>query len=809
MSAATIVTVGGTTYTGGVGAGTRTAAGFQAIDELTMHIDEGYDTLVFTIFDHGTLPPWTTGTPVSLSINGTTVFNGDIDDFGTHQTNMGWAMQFRSLGLKKRADYVPVLGLDGTGIAAYNRSPTDPLYSPSLAGQSVGQIIASVLKVVPTATTLNALGIGAYTSLTPPTLPAQTVTDLAALTVVPPTPVLLQGQNVYNACVDLCRNWHPKYVLWMQPDGTIRATNLFTMTANAFVIPNEAGAADTVTWPTISRDTADCYTQVQIIGQSIVAAVCSLQAGTLAIGWTSGQQSAWNITAFTQPTDSYDRGNLSSVTTSSCTVTSDFSTAFWATNFWTGRQGYISLVNPAGTGIFITDTRFITSNGALTAGGSASVTWDSTTPLDSLSFTRYVIMGESSPEALVGRSFLIRDPNTGATGVSTYVGSHLELRFPFPTSFSNNTGYGGGAGGLTTTAVANIFWSKDGNPPYISFPATIQVDQSLGGVIFTEPVVKPLAPPNVLANGWPASFSQGLYFDVQVVVPYNRGGMVAQAPSSGFSGTAFSVDGISRVLTLPIPAFNYLNLTANMVTLANEYLAVFQDAIVEGSISYRTFPTAFNPLVFPYALSLTTTGTTNWFDGLNLPVRSVTLKWPQGSGIQHQVDFQFSNRHRPFQGQDLYLRPLPGFSGDGHLSLGQGDQFQGGDYSGLANLPPSISVPGDGGDGQIIMPMPQPPPAQPPSQGASSDGGAQPSWPSSLGKRESVSRAKQPKHANKDDNQAPASEPSWPGSMGKRDQAPKPDKPDPGTLSTTPGVDEQTGPPARPTDYDDKKVDFP
>jgi hypothetical protein len=712
-SAATIVTVGGTTYTGGSGAGSRDAAGFQALDELTLHLDEGYDTLVYTIYGHGTLPPWTTGTPVSLSVNGTVVFNGDIDDFSSHQTNMGWAMQFRSLGLKKRADYAPVVGLDGSGVAGYNRSPTgDPLYSPTLAGQSVGQIISSVLRVVPTATLLDALGIGAYTTLTPPTLPAATVADLANLTVVPPTPVLLQGQNVFNACVDLCRNWHPKYVLWIQPDGTIRATNLFTMTANAFVIPNEAGAADTVTWPTISRDTADCRTQVQIIGQSITVAVCSLQSGTLIAGWTSMEQSTWTIKSFTQPTDSYDQGAVSSVTTSSCTVTSDYPTATWVTNFWTGRQGHITLIDPAGTGINITDNRLITSNGSLAAGGSATVTWDATTPLNSLSYTRYIILGQNTPEALVGRLFLIRDPNTGLTGVNTYVGANLEQTFPYPVAFSNNSNYGGAAGGLTSTPVANIFYSSNGLAPYTSFPATIQINQQLGAVVFTEPVVKAIALDSTLEVGWPASFAQGLYFDVVVAIPYNRGGMVAQAPSSGFSGTAFTVDGITRPLQLYIPAFNYLNLTANMITLANEYLTVFQDAIVEGSIGYRTFPTAFNPLVFPYALTLSTTGVTNWFDGLNLPVRSVSLKWPQGTGMQHEVGFNFSNRHRPFQGNDLYIRPLPGFSGG--QGLGQGDTFQGLDYSGLGGLPPMLGLPGDGGNGQIVMPMPQPPPPTPP-----------------------------------------------------------------------------------------------
>ena len=32
-------------------------------------------------------------------------------------------------------------------------------------------------------------------------------------------------------------HWHPKYALWIKPDGTIRFTNLFTMSRNALKLP--------------------------------------------------------------------------------------------------------------------------------------------------------------------------------------------------------------------------------------------------------------------------------------------------------------------------------------------------------------------------------------------------------------------------------------------------------------------------------------------------------------------------------------------------------------------------------------------
>jgi hypothetical protein len=656
----TVITINGTAYA----ASDRANARFNAIDEMTLSLD-GYSTADFTIEGVGPAPLFHNGVPVSVATDGTTRLVGSMQLTGHVQTANGWAIRFHCVDLRAMADWITITASDGSGNAIYNRNPGDSSYVPSDAGLSVGTILQRILTISANATALNAIGVGAYTSLSPPTLPTAT----ANLTVVPPRPVVLSGEALFDELDQLVRHWHPKYVLWIQTNGTIRCTNLFSMTTHPLVAPGESGAFDPIGWPQLSRDTQGCYTQVCIQGTNIRAAILRQTTGTLARGWNATYDSSWTLSDFQQPKDAFDTGSLSSVTTSSVVVTSDSTSTFWSTNFWndSGRAGWITLIYPGGTGITITDTRKITACTSLTAGGTSTISWDSSDPIDSLSYTKYEIRGNAGGKIDVGRLWTLREPVGPQLGSNTYVGSHMVPRFPIPMPFSNN-----GKSFNTSTPVGVVLYSTTGSAPYIEVPVTFEIIPSTGQIRLSCPIWQSITANSNLASGEPTTPANGQYADLVIMLPYNRGGFNVYAPgpaSTNYSGTAYTVDGISRVKLLHLDEFNYAGLNANMAILAAEYLAVFQDAIIEGSVMHHGIPAGFDPLAMGYALNLSIAGTTSPWDGVNLPVRSVTVRWPQGTGDQHTVTFNVSNRRRPFQGDDLYIHPM---------ELGGGGGVQGG-----------------------------------------------------------------------------------------------------------------------------------
>ena len=121
-------------------------------------------------------------------MGGTLVFSGDTNGYtDRYDDDAGWVRAYSFLGLRNRADYIPVTdAVTLTDTAIFNLPGDDPDFIGSRAGLTVGQIVSEVLTMLENATELDGLGIGAYTSLTPPTLPSATVSDLAALTVIPP-----------------------------------------------------------------------------------------------------------------------------------------------------------------------------------------------------------------------------------------------------------------------------------------------------------------------------------------------------------------------------------------------------------------------------------------------------------------------------------------------------------------------------------------------------------------------------------------------------------------------------------------------
>lgn len=660
----------GTAYSGFVGTTKSWAQGRIYGLRLTLD-DENYAACEFTVLGCSNALPFVPGLPISLftsANDGTSPilrFAGDLQRPEMRPSTHGPAWGYSANDLKRRADYVTLLNGNGTGVAAYNLSPSDPLYLFNLAGQTVGQIITNVLTSSINAASLTGLGVGNMTLAgSTYTLPAQTVTDLSLLTIVPPRPVQLSGEGILNVIESFLQQWHPQYTLYVQPDGTIRVISIFGRTAYTFTLPSGSSAAgdpvDALTYT--GPDLSGCYTAVQVVGTDIAGAVLSFKDGTLTRGGTAADLAAWTSDDFQTSTNAADDGTITATTSTSCTVHSNHATVHWVANYWNGIGGVIVFYNLSIAGLGASDFRQITSCTALTAGGTASITWDSSLPLDTTAYNGYRIYATNTPRNLVDRQFLVTDPSTHATGLSTYIGSHMYPTFPFGFPFGN-IGKGSTAVSTVNFPAASVLWSPTGAWPWRELPVNLDLDPKNGAIILKLPAVflsAALAGASAgLANGYPTTYAQGKFVDVNVVIPYNRGSLNARSPATSYSGTAFTNYGLQRVKVIALGTYNWKGNTASLTLLAHEILMTLQDAVTTGSIKihYDAWTPTFDPLVLGYALNIVTPAGASPIDGLNLPVRSVTMEWPEEGPDVHLVTFGFSNRHRAFEGDDLYIHP--------------------------------------------------------------------------------------------------------------------------------------------------------
>lgn len=621
--------------------------------------------------------PFVPGVPVALATDdgsGPVLrFVGDLQRPESSVTDLGVAWSYTATDLKRRADYVALTGLDGSGTAAFNLAPDDPLYLYATAGQTVGDVVAAILQQEANAAALAAAGVGAYTGLAPPTLPAATLADLAALSVVPNGPVRLAGESILNLLEQFILHYHSQYCLYVLPDGTIRVRSIFGLTPVAVALPASDGSGtgydDDVPngprWPEYTGpDCTGCFTAWEIRGLDIQTAYLSQVDGTLKPAWSAADQSAWTIADFTQPRGAKDTGTASAVTSTSCTVASDQASAHWAADFWNGAAvgGWVYLDNLAGAGIDLYEFRQITSCTALSAGGTATITWDPAMPLASTGYTRYRIVGLNTPRALVGRDFHTREPSRSPTppgndlDLNTFVGSHFYPRNPKGMPVANAS--------RTFTVFypyAFVQWSPTGKWPYFEVPVNVQVNPKNGHITLAEPaVVKSCGlagTTNLLTSRYPASAAEGLYHDVQVVIPYNRGSVAARAPASGYSGVAYTKYGIQRVFTQHRDEFTWAGDAPSMRALAAEHLATVRDPVVSGSLEWMELPTGFDALAPGFALSMGCSGATTPLDGLDLPVRGVSVRWHDEGPTLYSASLRFSNLRRPFEGDDQYIHP--------------------------------------------------------------------------------------------------------------------------------------------------------
>lgn len=624
------------------------------ISRLVLNWDQA-DELAFFVDGCGPQPPYLSGPEVLLYYDSNLVFKGDLHSLGREPGEQGWQHNYRAISLMARSDWVTITGQDGTGQAVYNRAPNDLLYVASDAGLTLGTIFKRLLCIPDNAARLSAMGIGNYITLTPPTLPAATVADLLLLDVVPPKPVIFSGVGILNHMSQESAMWCPRFAMRIQPDGTIRFQDLFSLPRKTITVPTDFAAGDPVE-AAISESTGGCYTAWKYIGVNVQPALLSAVKGTLAANWTMTDQTNWKYADFAEAKDRALKGDITALTSTSATIDPTSSTANFAANSLSAIQAQIYLENLGGTGIDLFEWRPITTNTALSAGGTCTVSWDAALPLDGTGYTKFSLIAQAGGLNEVWRGYLVREPASGATGLSTFVGSRLMPRFPRPISFANN-----GKIESITTPVAKVLWSETWAEPYLEYPMACEIDRAIGGVRFTEPAVKPTVTGGLdflKTTGSPTNAAEGLPYDIQVIVPYNRGGIEARVPATGYQGTAYTVSGIERIMEIHADEWTWIGDKPDILKLADEHLRTVQDIVYDGGVGHFGLPSAFDVWSLGFAIDLVYPGPSSTelarFD--NLPVRSITIDW-QRVGIDYHVTMTFSNLRRPFQGDSLYVHP--------------------------------------------------------------------------------------------------------------------------------------------------------
>jgi hypothetical protein len=602
------------------------AAGRFRCDTLGWELESGY-TVAFSEYGGRMVPQFAPESTVSLAIGGVTYFTGSI--VSSHRTfaGTGWTHAYQCKGLEWRADQIPYTAGDGTGSSTWNRKQDDPDYNGSLAGKTIGDILKAVFDLH--ASALTGQGIGTYT-----------LAELTALSIVPPDPVTIGGARLWTTLRQFVQEWARNHSLWILPDGSIHL--LDSRAFSGLTLTLETDLIDPPGW---SRSTEDCATRVVIRGAANVQpAYCSLKDGTLTEGFTAGDKTAWNWAKFAKPANSAASGTSTVLTSTTVQVTSSDASRTWAINYWSGIQGHAYLINTAATGVDMFEERTITSNTALTAGGTSVLTLDR--PLAYATYGKFRIQALAGVDNKVWRKY----------NLPANLNGRIVPRSAIPYPFSNSAG----SVTLTNYPLYTLAWSSSGtdaNPYTWIWPA--QLDIANNCIWFIQPTVKSFGNQADLDTGGFTAHTatNGVPDDVQAFLFYSTGALTATAPASSYEGTAFTADAISRTRYIDVPSWTYAGDLTNMTALAQMYLDSMKDTLYEGSVAYHG--TLTSALVPGKALSVAAPGGASWASGMAsmaAPIRGVTLNFtPEGDGPM--TELHYSTRRQPATGDRMYIPP--------------------------------------------------------------------------------------------------------------------------------------------------------
>jgi hypothetical protein len=621
------------------------------VDGWGWDVDGDY-TLDFHEYSAGPQPKFQAPYAVSLADpSGTLRFTGDIVGVYPTWTDVGRSWGYRCLGLKYRANQVPVTAIDGSGTIVYNLPFSDENYIAANSGLSVGTILATVL--TDHATALTAAGI---------TTDATTASQLAAITLVPSDPVYIEGARLWQALETVLQRWQKNLRLIILPTGKVRVVDVTLGAAHTLTL-----GTDPVDPPLFSRAWENCATRYVARGRGkIYPGYVDLVKNTLTPSWSLAQQNAWKFSEFSNPSGATDTGTVASVTSATTVnVQSADGSRTWATNFWNGIGAWVQLFKSSGGGaLTYQESRPVTACTSLSAGGVATLTLGYA--LDnsaSGAFDSYKLTGTAPTLADGGlngvwRLFDVTDPGL-------QIAHHLVKKFPvaFPFQFLNNI-----AAVNTLYPIAQVITPSD------AFNATFKVIPQTGQILFDRPVCEQLNSLSVLAAGGSSVVGPS---NIYAMLAYSRGALTATyPPDSGglpvYSGTAFTDSGLERTRYGDLDNFAYEGNSSIVVDYAANQQQALRDTVVSGKVVYKGALTAVYDPAGGHLLNFAGNGYTTGDEALNIPVRSLQVQYvcEGGAGVNYITTMNCDTRRDPRTGDSFYM----------HLSQRGSGQSAFGDY---------------------------------------------------------------------------------------------------------------------------------
>ena len=586
--------------------------------------------------------PWI-GKTITWSHDGTPYFSGDIVSVSPHfDESFGWVLSYQCLGLRNRLDWFPHTDSQtGVDTSVYNAMPEDGVYyNLSRAGRSVGQILADVLTMPANAATAGALGIGNYAlSGGVYSLPAVTANDLAALAVIPPRPVYVNGEKFGDAISGVIEQYAPNHWFWIDPDGNYRFLDKRTATVNTLTM-----GTDPIEPTELSRDAGDSFQRVVVRGQPIaVMALLKLSLGQITedFAWgnyTNAQAKAnWTKSQFNTPGAALDSGTCTCSSTTTIVVTSSSSSTLWPAGYWdqSHQQGTINLYNSTVADVLQCWNARIVACTALTAGGTSTITVDS--PLPSTRYDHYTITGLATGGSVVWTQYQI---------ANTALWPRVTNQSTYPQPIINGTG----GATLASTPIGIIFRS-DGS----TFPLAFTYRYSDGTIHFISPTY------TIANNASPP--------DVWVYVPINTNPLQAVSPANDvqgnpqYGGTSHTVEGFQNTLVVTLDQWRDPGQLAQVLAYAADLLDSVKDTVVEGSVVYYGWCAA--ALTCGQALQIAGDDgdgsyTTGWESIANLCIVEVEVEWTQRAGYPYRTTLRVSTRRMHYQ-PDMFLKAAQSF----------------------------------------------------------------------------------------------------------------------------------------------------
>jgi hypothetical protein len=513
-------------------------------------------------------------------------------------------------------------------------------------------------------------GGSGYTS--PPTvyvspLPSSTVGDLARMTHVPPHTVTVGGEKALGAIEGSLRSLAPNHMLDVR-DGILRFYDQRKFGTNTDGYPNFTTltldqAASIIDTGAIrfAESVKDCWTRIVVRGTDYAEMkLFTLSDGGLAENFAYGSytntqaKDNWNLAYFENPEGVDGAADVGSCTVSDSTTvvvnpTDNLKT--WAANYWdqtsAGRQGVILLVEETGTGINHRVIRKITTNTSLAAAGTSTLTMDRELP--SLDYDTYTIKGIAGGAAEVWRNYLVTDADCRAA---------LRPKATFPAPLTNANG---NAMAMTSTPLVEILWSSDGSPPYFTSTCGVSINYDTGTLLLERPSVTFYGTRANLEIG--GASTDGIPSDVRAFLPVATGALTVTlpadtaGPTKNYEGSAYTVEGLARTLTITCPEWRDPANEANMLAYAREMLDAVKDTTIDATISLLYFDATF--LTPGRGVRLAGSAYTVGYESTTLPVVETALRWQDGQGAKYRLELHCSTRRTPFTSSE-YERPQRG-----------------------------------------------------------------------------------------------------------------------------------------------------